>query len=963
MSTLLTDDLTCTLQAFERNRYFYGKLMTVRDFEQEQRYLNGKRWLINQLLFGSGTVCGLEVLASVASSIRLKTGVALDPCGREIIVPEEREYDLNDLTDENGNKIGPTSGTVRICLSYAECAREPVPALKATTCEEVCDYNRIRESFQLHWRPVPPPPAADDLTFCETWLGRKKIQASSAQVSAERTAPVWVRPGAVFEVAVKVSALQDLASVRLTENVAGGTLIEPNPTPPTQFPTPPIPLRSGEFFVYVYQIRAGAGPGPVTINIQLTGATSPVLQSTVQVVSNAEAEQQDELADHWLTECEVPGEHCVDIAEVTLLFTGNSISSIDNINNIAPRRFVYSLGQIGQLLDCVQTSLFGAPGSSRPGHAFITLKDLESANPSAIGTTAAPGTAFTASRGDHAHALPLAPSSGLEFTSAQLRINGLVGGPSIDFANPVLGQTPVQARHLVTKEYVDSKVAGLDWQESVLDKDLSAPPANPPAGARYLLFAANPSGAWNGRHNDIAMREGNSWTFTTPNEGTAVFVEDENRAYIFVEGAWTEFLASPQIIAGGGLVRAGNELSVGQGAGVVVNADDVTVAFERGDPLPVGLASPGAADTVSRGDHVHGLPDLMATGLVRFERIFPGQIATSGFIDPGLRIGNGPIAVLLGVEIDNEISRPIFTGVLFNVRDPRVQVQLTAEIDQRTEQFQIHLTSQIDDSIATIRVRWWAFRPMQDRGEIVVGPRPTLTFPTLTIPTLTIPTLTFPTIDTLTLPTFTLPTFIPTIITPTLSPTFTLPTIIPTIITPTLSPTFTLPTVTATLIPTVIQPTLTATIIPTIIAPTLPGPTLVPTNVLGTQPIATLAPTLVVPTTVAPTVITPGGIGGVIDTGGLTPGGIGGVIGGIAPGGIGGLVIPRETVDRPPSGIPLEKLTGISPSAGKKLVEAGIPDVEALARATPKKIASVLGRTEARAKTLIDSAKRLLESQ
>ena len=37
---------------FERNRYFYGKLLTVRDFEVEQRYHCSKRALLNRLLHG-----------------------------------------------------------------------------------------------------------------------------------------------------------------------------------------------------------------------------------------------------------------------------------------------------------------------------------------------------------------------------------------------------------------------------------------------------------------------------------------------------------------------------------------------------------------------------------------------------------------------------------------------------------------------------------------------------------------------------------------------------------------------------------------------------------------------------------------------------------------------------------------------------------------------------------------------
>ena len=47
---------------FERNKYFYGKLLTVDDFETEQRYMNDKRRVLNRFLYGTGVVCGLNVV-------------------------------------------------------------------------------------------------------------------------------------------------------------------------------------------------------------------------------------------------------------------------------------------------------------------------------------------------------------------------------------------------------------------------------------------------------------------------------------------------------------------------------------------------------------------------------------------------------------------------------------------------------------------------------------------------------------------------------------------------------------------------------------------------------------------------------------------------------------------------------------------------------------------------------------
>lgn len=42
--------------SFERNKYFYGKLLSVSDFETEQRYMNDKRRLINRFKIGRAHV-------------------------------------------------------------------------------------------------------------------------------------------------------------------------------------------------------------------------------------------------------------------------------------------------------------------------------------------------------------------------------------------------------------------------------------------------------------------------------------------------------------------------------------------------------------------------------------------------------------------------------------------------------------------------------------------------------------------------------------------------------------------------------------------------------------------------------------------------------------------------------------------------------------------------------------------
>ena len=69
-----------------RNRYFYGKLLTVRDFEVEQNYMRKKSQLLSRLSLGAGVVCGLGVSASDDSTLLIESGMALDYQGRMVVV-------------------------------------------------------------------------------------------------------------------------------------------------------------------------------------------------------------------------------------------------------------------------------------------------------------------------------------------------------------------------------------------------------------------------------------------------------------------------------------------------------------------------------------------------------------------------------------------------------------------------------------------------------------------------------------------------------------------------------------------------------------------------------------------------------------------------------------------------------------------------------------------------------------
>ncbi|MBP3198699.1 MAG: hypothetical protein J6N21_17080, partial [Butyrivibrio sp.] len=74
------------LLPFERNRYYTGKMLTSVDFEAEQTYMNNKRRFLNSMMYGSGVVCGLNVVSLDDLSLLVESGVAIDGSGREIVV-------------------------------------------------------------------------------------------------------------------------------------------------------------------------------------------------------------------------------------------------------------------------------------------------------------------------------------------------------------------------------------------------------------------------------------------------------------------------------------------------------------------------------------------------------------------------------------------------------------------------------------------------------------------------------------------------------------------------------------------------------------------------------------------------------------------------------------------------------------------------------------------------------------
>ena len=131
---------------FERNRYFYGKLLSVEDFETEQKYFNDKRRTINRFLFGSGVVCGLGVVEVDDESISVERGLALDFAGREIVLDEPA---VRKITELEGYGEEQDTDFYYLCLEYQEEAAELMHNVTGTAGRNSSEYNKYQEGYRL----------------------------------------------------------------------------------------------------------------------------------------------------------------------------------------------------------------------------------------------------------------------------------------------------------------------------------------------------------------------------------------------------------------------------------------------------------------------------------------------------------------------------------------------------------------------------------------------------------------------------------------------------------------------------------------------------------------------------------------------------------------------------------------------------------------------------------------------
>lgn len=202
---------------FERNRYFYGKLLSVDDFETEQRYMNDKRRMLNRFLYGTGVVCGMQVVEVDDVTISLEMGLALDFSGREIVVSKPVTKKLSSI--EGFSRYAAAGGErwdLYLGIVYDEQVEEPVYNVARAGSGQEEEFNKFKEGYRLFLTEEEPEKEGERLTdlYEDT---RTVFWADGVRI--RQTVPRYIRSGTVTDFAVIVEKAEGTKPVSFSYQI------------------------------------------------------------------------------------------------------------------------------------------------------------------------------------------------------------------------------------------------------------------------------------------------------------------------------------------------------------------------------------------------------------------------------------------------------------------------------------------------------------------------------------------------------------------------------------------------------------------------------------------------------------------------------------------------------------------------------------------------------------------------
>ncbi len=202
---------------FERNQYYYGKLMTYQDMTAEQKYLNDKRRLINRFLHGSGVAAGLQVVSLDERTVSVEAGVALDAAGREIVLAEPRVLMLDQIEGYEELAASEDTAYAYLCLAYSEEGICPAKGSAENGQDGSEAFEKFREGGRLY---LTPAALADDRDTLESLSWQTAVLFENSDLTVSCKIPVFVRSGEKFELIMRIEAKHPLPDVSVEVNAS-----------------------------------------------------------------------------------------------------------------------------------------------------------------------------------------------------------------------------------------------------------------------------------------------------------------------------------------------------------------------------------------------------------------------------------------------------------------------------------------------------------------------------------------------------------------------------------------------------------------------------------------------------------------------------------------------------------------------------------------------------------------------
>ena len=108
-----------------RLNYFDGKFLRAQDLESEQRYLRQLAALGNQA-GGAGVVHGLELRLIGGDQLQVLPGLAIDPAGRVLLLPQDYALSVSALIEASRGLAATGAATAAGSAAFNPCAKTAV---------------------------------------------------------------------------------------------------------------------------------------------------------------------------------------------------------------------------------------------------------------------------------------------------------------------------------------------------------------------------------------------------------------------------------------------------------------------------------------------------------------------------------------------------------------------------------------------------------------------------------------------------------------------------------------------------------------------------------------------------------------------------------------------------------------------------------------------------------------------